>query len=29
MRAVVGAWDQRFDHVIKGSREIPLTLVSR
>jgi hypothetical protein len=28
-RAVVGAWEQRFDRVIKGSRELPLTIVSR
>jgi hypothetical protein len=27
-RAVVGAWEQRFDRVVKGSREIPVTLVA-
>jgi hypothetical protein len=28
-RAVVGAWERRFDRVVKGSREIPVTLVAR
>jgi hypothetical protein len=28
-RAIVGAWEQRFDRVVKGSREIPITLVAR
>jgi hypothetical protein len=28
-RAVVGSWEQRFDRVIKGSRELPITIVSR
>jgi hypothetical protein len=28
-RAIVGAWEQRFDLVVKGSREIPITLVAR
>jgi hypothetical protein len=27
-RAIVGAWEQRFDRVVKGSREIPVTLVA-
>jgi len=27
-RAVVGAWEQRLDRVVKGSREIPVTLVA-
>jgi hypothetical protein len=26
-RAIVGAWERRFDRVVKGSREIPITLV--
>jgi hypothetical protein len=28
-RAVIGSWERRFDQVVKGSREIPITLVSR
>lgn len=28
-RAVVGSWDKRFETVVKGSREIPITLVAR
>jgi len=28
-RAVIGSWEKRFDQVVKGSREIPLTLISR
>ena len=28
-RAVIGSWERRFDQVVKGSREIPFTLVSR
>ncbi|HEY6357176.1 MAG TPA: SpoIVB peptidase S55 domain-containing protein, partial [Vicinamibacterales bacterium] len=28
-RAIVGAWERRFDRVVKGSREIPVTLVAR
>jgi len=27
-RAIVGAWEQRFNRVVKGSREIPVTLVA-
>jgi hypothetical protein len=27
-RAIVGAWEQRLDRVVKGSREIPVTLVA-
>ena len=28
-RAVVGAWDRRFDRVVRGSREITITLTAR
>ena len=27
-RAVVGAWEQKFDRVVRGSREITITLSS-
>lgn len=28
-RAIIGSWERRFDQVVKGSREIPVTLVNR
>ena len=28
-RAIIGSWERRFDLVVKGSREIPVTLVNR